>query len=77
MNGYFYILRNQTLASTKNEDMKRDKQEIQRLKRALKGRSLRLLRKTAEIVLIYGSSGHSNTFSRTFSFMRPVQSYKT
>ena len=41
-NGYFYMLRNQTLTNNKNDEMKRDKQEIQRLTRALKGRSLRI-----------------------------------
>ena len=41
-NGYFYMLRNQTLTSNKNDDTKRDKQKIQRLERALKGRSLRI-----------------------------------
>ena len=38
-NGYFYILRNQTITNTRTDELKRDKQEIQRLKRALKGRS--------------------------------------
>ena len=38
-NGYFYILRNQTITKTRTDELKRDKQEIQRLKRALKGRS--------------------------------------
>ena len=41
-NGYFYMLRNQTLTNNKNDEMKRDKKEIQRLTRALKGRSLRI-----------------------------------
>jgi len=35
-NGYFYVLKNQTLAKTTHQELKRDKQEIQRLKRALK-----------------------------------------
>lgn len=41
-NGYFYILRNHTLTNNRNDQMKRDRQEIQRLKRALKGRSLQI-----------------------------------
>ena len=36
-NGYFYIVRNQTIIKTSTDEVKRDKQEIQRLKRALKG----------------------------------------
>ena len=40
-NGYYYIQRNQTFAITKTDEMKKDKQKIKRLERALEGRSLR------------------------------------
>ena len=46
-NGYFiltngyYIHRNQTITKTRTDELNKDKQEIQRLKRALKGRSQR------------------------------------
>ena len=50
--GYFYMVRNQTLTNRKNDQMKRDKQEIQRLKRALKGRSLRMILQNVFLVLV-------------------------
>ena len=40
-NGYYYIMKNQTYAITKTDEMKKDKQKIKRLERALEGRSLR------------------------------------
>ena len=42
-NGYYYIMKNQTYAITKTDEMKKDKQKIKRLERALEGRSLRTI----------------------------------
>ena len=53
--GYYYILRNQTLTNNKNDELKRGKQEIQRLKRALKGRSRRMRLQNVFWVLSYDS----------------------
>ena len=42
-NGYYYILKNQTYAITKTDEMKKDKQKIKHLERALEGRSQRTI----------------------------------
>ena len=68
-NGYFYMLRNQTLTKNKNDEMKRDKQEIQRLTRALKGRSLRIKVQFKSFLVLYGYSRENVS--------RPYQSYET
>ena len=42
-NGYYFIMKNQTYAITKTDEMKKDKQKIKHLERALEGRSLRTI----------------------------------